>query len=304
VTTNANALPLPRSRPQFAATLRNYLSLTKPLIIIELLITTVPAMVVAQGGWPSTWLVIATVIGGTLSAGGANTINCWYDRDIDALMRRTRNRPMVTRAIDPAHGLLFGIALGAIAFLFLLATTTPAAAVISLVALLFYVFVYTVWLKRRTPQNIVIGGAAGAFPPVVGWAAVTGDVSVAAVVMFAIIFLWTPPHFWALALRLKDDYAEAHVPMLPVTAGPAATRIQIAGYSVVLVAVSLLLVPAASLGWIYLGSAAGLGAMFIWSAFRLWRRPDSVSPLGLYKFSLLYLALLFVAMGVDAAILG
>ncbi len=304
MTTNANALPLPRSRPQFGDTLRNYISLTKPLIIVELLLTTVPAMVVAQGGWPSTWLVVATVVGGTLSAGGANTINCWYDRDIDALMRRTRNRPMVTGAIEPAHGLTFGIALGGIAFLFLLVTTTSAAAAISLLALLFYVFVYTVWLKRRTPQNIVIGGAAGAFPPVVGWAAVTGDISVAALVMFAIIFFWTPPHFWALALRLKDDYAEAHVPMLPVTDGPGATRAQIAVYSLLLVAISLVLAPAASLGWIYGGSAAGLGAVFIWSAVRLWRSPDTVSPLGLYKFSLLYLALLFVSMGVDAALLG
>ncbi|MGE5596510.1 MAG: heme o synthase, partial [Hyphomicrobiales bacterium] len=254
--------------------------------------------------WPSTWLVIATLIGGTLSAAGANTINCWYDRDIDAVMKRTRGRPLVTGEIEPAHGLAFGIALGAGAFLFLWAATTLAAAVLSLSALLFYVFIYTIWLKRRTPQNIVIGGAAGAFPPMVGWAAVTGDIGLAAWVMFAIIFFWTPPHFWALALRLENDYAEAGVPMLPVTDGPAYTRVQILRYSVLLVLVSLLLAPAANLTWIYLPSALATGGLFVWYAWRLFRSPESESPMTLYKWSLLYLALLFVSMGLDAAILG
>ncbi len=286
------------------ATLRNYLQITKPRVIVLLLITTVPAMVVAQRGWPATWLVFATLVGGTLSAAGANAINCWYDRDIDSLMRRTRDRPTVTGAIEPAHALTFGIFLGASSFALLWATTTPMAAVLSLAALLFYVFVYTIWLKRRTPQNIVIGGAAGAFPPMVGWAAVTGDVSLASVMMFAVIFFWTPPHFWALSLRLKDDYSDAGVPMLPVTAGVAATRVQILRYTVLLTIVTLLMLPAAQLSWIYLGAALAGGGAFIRYSYRLWRVPSSMKPITLYKLSMLYLAVLFVAMGIDAALIG
>ena len=293
------ARPRRRARSKLGA----YVSLTKPRIIVLLLITTVPAMMVAERGWPSNWLILATLIGGSLSAAGANAINCWYDRDIDSIMARTQSRPLVRGIIEPAHALAFGIALGAVAFALLWATTTFAAACLALAALLFYVFVYTIWLKRRTPQNIVIGGAAGAFPPMVGWAAVTGDLSLAPVVMFAVIFFWTPPHFWALALRLKGDYAEAGVPMLPVTDGPEVTRLQILRYSVLLVLVSLLLLPAASLSWIYLPSALVLGGLFTWYAFRLWRDPVTVSPMSLYKYSLLYLALLFVAMGVDGAVL-
>jgi protoheme IX farnesyltransferase len=298
----APAAYLPRT--SLADLLRAYVSLTKPRIIVLLLITTVPAMIVAEKGWPDGWLIIATLIGGTLSAGGANTINCWYDRDIDGVMRRTQSRPLVTGIIEPAHALAFGILLGAGAFAFLWATTTLMAAALSLAALLFYVFIYTTWLKRRTPQNIVIGGAAGAFPPMVGWAAVTGDIAVASAVMFAIIFFWTPPHFWALALRLEGDYAEAGVPMLPVTDGPAVTRFQILRYTAMLVVITVLLAPAADLGLIYLGSALALGGIFAWYAWRLWRRPEHESPMTLYKYSLLYLALVFVAMGVDALVLG
>ncbi|MCC7363760.1 MAG: protoheme IX farnesyltransferase [Dehalococcoidia bacterium] len=290
------------ARPQFGATVRAYIALTKPRIISLLLITTVPAMVVAANGWPGSWLVIVTLIGGTLSAGGANAINCWYDRDIDQVMKRTRSRPLVTGEVEPRHGLAFGISLGAMAFVFLWAATTLAAAILALAALLFYVFIYTIWLKRRTPQNIVIGGAAGAFPPMVGWAAVTGDLSLAPWIMFAIIFMWTPPHFWALALKLKDDYAEAGVPMLPVTHGPAHTRVQILVYSVVLVLVTLTLGPAADLGWVYLGVALASGSAFIWYAWRLFRHPETESPMTLYKYSLLYLGVVFVAMGVDAAV--
>lgn len=297
---SANAAAM--ARTPLSVTIRNYVSLTKPRIISLLLITTVPAMVVAERGWPSAWLILATLIGGTMSAGGANVINCWYDRDIDGVMRRTQNRPLVTGEIEPAHALLFGIALGAGAFVFLWLTTTLAAAVLALTGLLFYVFVYTMWLKRRTPQNIVIGGAAGAFPPTVGWAAVTGDVSLAAWVMFAIIFFWTPPHFWALALRLKNDYAEAGVPMLPVTDGPALTRTQILRYTVLLVVVSLLLAPAADLLWIYIGTAVVTGALFIWYAWRLWKNPERESPMTLYKYSLLYLGVLFISMGADAVV--
>jgi len=284
-------------------TIRGYISLTKPGIIGLLLITTVPAMVVAQRGWPSTWLVIATVVGGTLSAAGADTINCWYDRDIDAVMKRTRNRPLVTGIIQPSHALIFGIALGAIGFFFLWATTTLAAACLSLAALLFYVFIYTMWLKRRTPQNIVIGGAAGAFPPMVGWAAVTGDVSLAAFVMFAIIFFWTPPHFWALALKVKGDYSEAGVPMMPVTNGPEYTRIQVLRYSVLLVLVTVLLGPAASLGWLYLGTALVAGVVFAALAYQLWRHPENTSPMRLFMASMIYLAVVFVAMGLDALLI-
>jgi protoheme IX farnesyltransferase len=292
------------ARTSLGELLRAYISLTKPRIIVLLLITTVPAMIVAEKGWPDGWLIIATLIGGTLSAGGANTINCWYDRDIDGVMRRTQSRPLVTGIIEPAHALAFGILLGAGAFAFLWATTTLMAAILSLAALLFYVFIYTIWLKRRTPQNIVIGGAAGAFPPMVGWAAVTGDIAVASAVMFAIIFFWTPPHFWALALRLEGDYAEAGVPMLPVTDGPAVTRFQILRYTAMLVVITVLLAPAADLGLIYLGSVLALGGIFAWYAWRLWRHPERESPMTLYKYSLLYLALVFVAMGVDALVLG
>jgi heme o synthase len=285
------------------ATLRAYLSLTKPRIIILLLVTTVPAMVVAAGGWPSAWLVVATIIGGSASAGGANAVNCWYDRDIDGVMSRTQRRPMVTGEIQPAKGLGFGIALAAGSFVFLLLATTALAAFLSLAAFLFYVFVYTAWLKRRTSQNIVIGGAAGAFPPMIGWAAVTGDITVASLLMFGIVFLWTPPHFWALSLRIADDYAEAGVPMLPVTAGAEGTRTAILRYSWVLAGATLLLPLASDLSWVYLGSAVTLGAVFCWQALVLKRRPQQ-SPMALYSYSLLYLAALFVAMGVDIGLMS
>jgi protoheme IX farnesyltransferase len=287
------------ARPSLLTTARAFIALTKPAIISLLLITTVPAMVLAEGGWPGSWLVASTLIGGTLSAAGANVINCWYDRDIDGVMKRTRSRPIPAGAIEPAHALAFGILLGAAGFVLLWLAATPAAAILSLSALLFYVFVYTVWLKRRTPQNIVIGGAAGAFPPAVGWAAVTGGLAVEPGLMFAIIFMWTPPHFWALALRLKDDYADARVPMLPVTAGPAATRRQITIYSVVLAVLSLSLAPAGGIWFVYLPVAAILGSIFVAEAWRLERLPEQTSPMRLYKFSLLYLALLFVAIGID-----
>ncbi len=274
------------------------------MIISLLLVTTVPAMVAAERGWPSTWLVLATLIGGTLSAGGANAVNCWFDRDIDAAMRRTRSRPLVRGAIAPDNAIVFGVTLQFAAFLLLWFATTPVAAILSLSAFLFYVFIYTMWLKRRTPQNIVIGGAAGAFPPMVGWAAVSGDISIAPIVMFGIVFLWTPPHFWALALRLKDDYAEAGVPMLPVTHGVEETRKQIFWYSVVLALSSLVLLPVASLGWIYAGSATVLGALFVLYAWKLYRAPEKNDPIELYKYSLLYLALLFTAIGLDAGLLN
>ncbi len=300
MTTNVAVL----SRPSLLTAVRGYVALTKPRVISLLLVTTVPAMAVAAGGWPGTWLVLATLVGGTLSAGGANAINCWYDRDIDLVMKRTRSRPLPSGAIEPAHALTFGIGLGVGAFLLLWFATTPAAAILSSAALLFYVFVYTMWLKRRTPQNIVIGGAAGSFPPAVGWAAVTGGLAIEPVMMFAIIFMWTPPHFWALSLRLKDDYADAGVPMLPVTAGAPSTRKQILVYTVLLVALTFALAPAGGLWLIYLPAAVLLGGWFIYEAWRLWSRPAVTSPMSLYKCSLLYLALLFVAMGLDGGLLN
>ena len=297
----ADAVALKRT-VQFA-TLRAYISLTKPRIILLLLITTVPAMVVAAGGWPSNWLIAATIIGGAASAGGANAVNCWYDRDIDGMMKRTSQRALVTGEIAPAKGLAFGIVLAGSAFVFLLFSTTVLAAFLTLGAFLFYVFVYTVWLKRRTAQNIVVGGAAGAFPPMIGWAAVTGDITMASFLMFGIVFLWTPPHFWALSLRIADDYAEAGVPMLPVTVGPERTRTAILRYSWVLVASTLLLPLVSELGAIYLVSAVVLGAIFCWQAWALKRKPTR-SPILLYSYSLIYLAALFVAMGVDIGLLA
>ncbi len=299
-----SALALTFQRAHFGATLRAYIALTKPRIIALLLITTVPAMVVAERGLPSLWLVLATVVGGAISAGGANAINCWYDRDIDGVMKRTSNRPLVTGAIDPASALAFGVALGAGAFAFMWFATTPVAATLSLAALLFYVFVYTIWLKRRSPQNIVIGGAAGAFPPMVGWAAVTGGIEPASLAMFVIIFAWTPPHFWALSLKLEKDYAEANVPMLPVTAGAATARARILVYSALLVAVSFALVALGEVALVYAVVAGAAGAGFLWIAFRLWRAPARTSPMTLFKYSLLYLAVVFIAMGLDVAILG
>jgi len=294
---STTALTVPRAT--FGTAFRAYLSLTKPWIVALLLVTTVPAMMLAAGGWPSTWLVIATLIGGSLSAGGANAVNCWYDRDIDARMRRTRQRPLVTGVIHPAGALLFGAGLGVTAFLWLASTTNALAAVLAAMGYLFYVFVYTVWLKRRTPQNIVIGGAAGAFPPLVGWAAVTGRLDWPALVLFLLVFLWTPPHFWALALRLRDDYAGVGIPMLPVVAGEAATRRQILLYSIATAGASLLLVPLGGAGWVYALVASIAGAWLIWEAFRLWRWPTRVSPIELYKYSLLYIAMVFGGLAVD-----
>ncbi len=282
------------------ATAGAYVALTKPRIIELLLITTVPAMVLAARGWPGTWLVIATLVGGTLSAGGANAINNYVDRDIDQIMRRTARRPLARHAISPGGAVRFGVALGAAGFIWLWLTTNLLAASLSTAALLFYVFVYSLVLKRSTPQNIVIGGAAGAAPVLVGWAAVTGSLSLAAWIMFAIVFYWTPPHFWALSLRYKDDYAAAGVPMLPVVAGVERTTRQILLYSAIVSLVSLGLVPVADLGWIYLLAAAGLGLGFVVQALRVMRNPGRA--MRLFTYSNLYLALLFAAVWIDVAI--
>ncbi|MGA7271555.1 MAG: heme o synthase [Acidimicrobiia bacterium] len=281
-------------------TLSAYLALTKPRIIELLLITTVPAMVLAAGGWPGWWLVVATLVGGTLSAGGANAINNWFDRDIDSQMRRTRRRPLPRHAVSPEAALWFGVSLGAVGFAWLWAFTTFLAALVSTAALLFYVLVYTAWLKRRSPQNIVIGGAAGAAPALVGWAAVTGQISLAAWILFAIVFYWTPPHFWALALRYEDDYATAGVPMLPVVRGTEATTRSMLVYAGTMVLISLMLVPVADMSWVYLLVAAGMGGWFVWETFRVRREPDRAMKL--FTISTVYLSLVFAAVVVDVMV--
>jgi protoheme IX farnesyltransferase len=281
-----------------------YLALTKPRIIELLLVTTVPTMFIAARGVPSPWLMAATLFGGALSAGSANVLNCYLDRDIDALMRRTARRPLPAHRVDPADALRFGLVLGVAGFLWLWATVNLLSAALATAAILFYVFVYTIGLKRRSTQNIVIGGAAGAVPVLVGWSAVTGRVDLPALVLFAIIFYWTPPHFWALSLRFKDDYAAAGVPMLPVVRGARETSTQILYYTVLLVAVTLLLYPAGRMGTVYLAAAVALGGAFIWRALELRRDLDGRRAIRLFSFSNTYLALLFLAMALDAVVRG
>jgi len=277
-----------------------YARLTKPRIVVLLVITTVPAMMLADKGFPSLWLMLATVLGGSVVAGGANAMNMYFDRDIDELMLRTRDRPVPAGQIEPEKAALFGLALAAAGFFFLQWSVNLLAAGLTLGAFAFYVLVYTLILKRTTPLNIVIGGAAGAMPPVVGWAAVTGEVAVPAIIMFAIVTLWTPPHFWALSLNYSSDYKRAGVPMLPVVAGPEETRRQILLYSVALVAVSLLLAVWGGAGIVYLCAAALLGAGFIYFAFRLFRLSSGRASADLFRYSIAYLALLFGAIALDA----
>jgi protoheme IX farnesyltransferase len=276
----------------------DYVELTKPKVQSLLLLTTVCTMAIA--GDPSIELVAITVLGGYLSAGGAGAVNHYFDRDIDALMPRTANRPVPSGRVSPRAALIYGIVLSALSFLLLSTAVNVLAASLALAGFLGYVFVYTIWLKRRTPQNIVIGGAAGAIPPLVGWAAVTGNLSGLPIYLFAIVFFWTPPHFWALSLLMKDEYARVGIPMLPVVRGEAETRKQILLYAVLLYAVSQLPFCAGGLGDVYLVSSLVLGAAFIGGAVVLYRRADRRTALRLYLFSLAYLALLFAAMVVDA----
>src|ERR1700733_8185220 len=279
-------------------------ALTKPRIIELLLVTTVPTMLLAQRGLPSLRLVLVTVIGGTLAAGSANTINCYIDRDIDAVMKRTSRRPLVNKqgTIKPTEALIWGIVLGATATLLLGLEANWLPASPADPPILFYIFVYTLLLKRRSPSNIVIGGAAGCFPVLVAWAAVKGTVALPAILLFAVIFLWTPPHFWALAMKFKDDYARANVPMLPVVASPAAVTRKIVGYSYAMVAATLALAPYA--GWLYTAVGVGLGAWFLLEAHRLNAQvaaaADRPFPMRLFHLSLAYLTLLFAAVAVTA----
>ncbi len=280
----------------------DYVSLAKPRIIPLLLITALGGMMMAERGWPSTGLVLLTLLGGALAAAGAGAINCWIDRDLDREMLRTRRRPLPDGRIAPSHALIFGIGLGLAAFLVLAFWVNVLAAALAISGLLFYVFVYTLWLKRWTVQNIVIGGAAGAVPPMVGWAAVTHRLDLTALYLFAIIFLWTPPHFWALALRLKGDYARAQVPMLPVVRGESAARRQILLYTLILVAVTLAVVLTGALGLLYLAGAGVLGGLFIALAVaNLRTRRQRWSRL-LFDYSIAYLGLLFAVMVADRMI--
>ena len=298
-----------------AARVRAYIALTKPRIIELLLITTIPAMVLATRDLPDMnpgeWLRLAfwTMVAGTLAAGSANSINQYLDRDIDLLMTRTRRRPLPAHDVTPENALVFGIVLGIISIALMAFYVNLVSAFLTLLAIAFYVVVYTILLKRSTPQNIVIGGAAGALPPVIGWAAVTGSVEIPALFLFALVFYWTPPHFWALALRIRKDYEAARVPMLPVVKGVPETARQIGLYTILLVAISILFWPVAAMGPIYLATAVVLGAIFLWRAFVLWQQatsPDGslAQAIRLYKFSISYLTLLFAAVAVDALVIG
>jgi protoheme IX farnesyltransferase len=283
--------------PRTRQLLGDYLELTKPKVQSLLLLTTITTMYVA--GDPSPGLVALTCLGGYLSAGGAGAVNHWFDRDIDKLMKRTSSRPIPAGRIAPRSALIFGCLLAALSLLELSLTVNPLAAALSFSGFLGYVFIYTIWLKRRTPQNIVIGGAAGAVPPLVGWAAVTGSVSGTALLLFFIVFFWTPPHFWALSLLMKDEYKQVGVPMLPVVRGEDETRRQILLYSILLYAVTQLPFCAGGFGDIYLAASLTLGIGFVAGAVRLYRRADRRSALRLYLYSLAYLALLFCAMVAD-----
>ena len=293
----------------FRQKVRAYIALTKPRIIELLLVTTVPAMVLAwrfvDGLDPAqfAWLVVATLIGGTLAAGAANAINCYIDRDIDLLMVRTRRRPLPAHEVAPQDALVFGLVLTVVSFAWLALTTNLVAAFLSLLAIGFYVVVYTMLLKRSTPQNIVLGGAAGALPPVIGWAAVTGNIALPALLLFAVVFYWTPPHFWALSLRIRDDYAAASVPMLPVTHGVRETTHQIALYSVLMVMLTLVFFAVAQMGLVFLAGALVLGGLFLFQAFAMARQGTDERAVKLYRYSITYLTALFGLIILDVAFL-
>jgi protoheme IX farnesyltransferase len=282
--------------------LGGFIALTKPRIIELLLVTTLPTMVVAARGVPSWTLMVATLFGGTLAAGGANAINMFVDRDIDAVMRRTRGRPLVTGVVSPGAALTFAVALEIAAFVELWAAVNRLSAVLALSATLFYVFVYTLWLKRTSRQNIVIGGAAGAVPVLVGWAAVRDTIGWAPVVLFLLMFVWTPPHFWALAIKYREDYESAQVPMMPVVTTFKRTAAQILGYSVLVAAVSLVFGWTAEMGPLYWVTASVLGAVFCGLALQLWLQPTEMRAMRLFRWSITYVAALFGTMAVDQLI--
>jgi protoheme IX farnesyltransferase len=291
-------------RPSLRSRVGGFVALTKPRIIELLLVTTVPTMFVAQAGVPSLWLMVATVMGGTMAAGGANAINMYVDRDIDAIMKRTRQRPLVTGVVQPREALIFAVVLEAVAFAWLWTFVNLLSAVLAVAACLFYVFIYTLWLKRTSTHNIVIGGAAGAVPVLIGWTAVRGHLDWAPVILFAVIFVWTPPHFWALAIRYRDDYSAANVPMLPSVADLRTTSIRILRYTLALWALTLLFDPVAGMGPIYLVAAVVLGALFTALAVQLLRTGDSGTAMRLFSYSITYVTLLFAAMALDSVVRG
>lgn len=286
-----------------ASILRDLITLTKPRIISLLLLTTLAPMFITDRGWPSIGLIGWVILGGYLMAGGANAVNMWFDRDIDQNMARTKTRPIASGRISPAAGLVFGLGLGAVAFAIFWNFVNALSAWLAAAGFAFYVLVYTLWLKRSTPQNIVIGGAAGAFPPLVGWAAMTNSIDLAAIYLFAIIFYWTPPHFWALALVKQQDYAKVGIPMMPLVKGDHRTKLQMLGYTIMLVPLTLLPVFSGQQGLFYAVAATVLGSRLLWYCVRLLRE-TGVTPTAwrMYRYSLLYLALLFLAMGIDRAI--
>jgi heme o synthase len=279
-----------------------FVALTKPRIIELLLVTTVPTQVVAAGGLPPLHLVIWTVVGGTLAAGGANTFNMVVDRDIDRLMARTRNRPLVTGEVTAKEALVFAVVLEVLAFVLLWTAVNLLSAVLAVAACLFYVFVYTIWLKRSSTSNIVIGGAAGAVPVLVGWASITGSLAWAPVILFGIIFVWTPPHFWALAIRYREDYQAAEVPMLPAVSSLRTTALRIVGYTVLLWALTLLFSPVAGMGGLYLTAAILLGGWYLWLAIKLLRSPTPELAMRMFTWSITYITLLFGVMALDELI--
>jgi len=294
-------------QPGWGRTVGDYVALTKPRIIELLLVTTFPTMFLAGRGLPPLWLIAATMVGGTLSAASANTLNCYLDRDIDSVMHRTKNRPLVTGAISPSAALLFGAVLGVASTLWLGLLVNWLSAALSLAAIVLYVGLYTMVLKRRTSQNIVWGGAAGCMPVLIGWSAVTDSLAWPALVLFLTVFLWTPPHYWPLSMRFKDEYEAAGIPMLPVVAHDVAVARQVVLYSWATVATSLTLVPIASMGWIYLVAAVLSGGVFLLEAHRLLKRAETVEnvtvaslkPMRLFHYSISYLTILFLAVAVD-----
>jgi protoheme IX farnesyltransferase len=291
-----------QAQTSLRARLAGYVALTKPRIIELLLITTVPTQVVAAQGVPSGWLILNTVLGGAFAAGGANAINMYVDRDIDALMERTKNRPLVTGIVSPQAALTFAVGLEVLAFAWLWAWVNLLTAVLGVAACLFYVFVYTLWLKRTSKSNIVIGGAAGAVPVLIGWSSVTNGLGWAPVVLFAVMFYWTPPHFWALAIKYKDDYATADVPMLPSVASLKTTATRILLYTLLLWGLTLVFAPVAHMGVVYVVAAVALGAAFTWFAVRLLLAPTTKGAMRVFTYSITYVTLLFGAMALDVLI--
>ena len=296
---NVVVTPSDENKATLKVAVKDLIALTKPRIIELLLITTVPTMVVAENGWPGWGLVLITLVGGSLAAGGANAINMYIDRDIDALMERTKTRPLVTGLISPRNALVFAVSLEVLAFAVLWAGANLLSGLLALSATFFYVFVYSLWLKRTSKQNIVIGGAAGAVPVLVGWAAVTNTLTWTPWLLFLLIFLWTPPHFWALAIKHKDDYQAAGVPMLPVVETKSRVIRSMVLYTIALVACSLVVVPVAETGWVYGITAAVLGVAFLWGTIALSRADSPAASMRLFSFSITYISVLFVALTVD-----